>query len=159
MSSVLAGRSQEHITALGGQELFLHRTFETHDLCTCAFPEPVKLPEKVCLPSMPSIYKLAFLVQLNRETKGGTCGKFFSMNITGAGIWVLYGIIKWFKNLWRWLQSAFLLLPILYVRGNEWDCYAHPRFIIQEVGSLGRVEDQWVISLLKGIFFSFLHYI
>lgn len=91
-----------------------------------------------------------------RGNKDGMNEKFPWMCITGEDIWVFHGIIECLKILWRWLESAFLLFPILCVRGNEWDC-SHPCFIIQEQGSLNRAEDQWIIRLLKGIFF-FFHY-
>lgn len=119
----------------GGQGLFLRRTFETLWPVYVHFPWACEGKRKCELCQNLKCLKISSPCTVEWKTKGRINGNFPWMSITGARIWVFYGVIKWLKDLWRWLYSEFLLLPILYVRGNEWDFYAHPHFIIQELGS------------------------
>lgn len=138
----------------GRQKLLVWDLWNTMTcLCACALcPCACELAENEHLPRTSITYKPAPLVHLKGGTKMEWMRNFLECVSQGKIFEFFMAVIECLKILWRWLESAFLLFPILCVRGNEWDC-SHPCFIIQEQGSLNRAEDQWVISFWKELIF------
>lgn len=150
-----------HFSASDGRHVF-GRTFLAWDLwstmtCLCVLSFGVWSQQKMCTPPKPPAFTNSLcLLHLNRETKGRINGKFPWVRITGADNWFFFiASLNGLKiSEGDFSQNFFCSL----VRGNEWGCYFHPPFIIQELVSFGGVEVPWVIRLLERIsvfFFSF----